>query len=177
MTALHFAIQRHDKQYRKDGAPYITHPISVLKRIAELGLPECYQKAAVLHDVIEDCGVSPKELEKYFGKRTSLLVQFLTKYKKTKFSKTWLGHKIHLWAYLYKLRCGFKKHPSLMLVKMADQIHNLKTIKVFKKYKQERIKNEIRDYFIPMYTKYQKLLKNGLNRKFDQLILEMEELV
>ena len=103
--AIAYAEEKHRKQKRELGDPYITHPMAVLRLIARITKDEDVLCAAVLHDVIEDCHVKPLELTELFGDRVTAIVVELSK-NHTKVTEI--------------------KDPMALLIKMADRLHNLR---------------------------------------------------
>jgi guanosine-3',5'-bis(diphosphate) 3'-pyrophosphohydrolase len=81
-----FAEKAHEGQFRKSGEPYITHPLAVAEIVADLQLDVASVAAAILHDVVEDCGVSVETLEATFGKEIASLVEGVTKLEKLQFN-------------------------------------------------------------------------------------------
>jgi len=103
--AIIFATEKHEGQKRDLGEPYIIHPLAVMKLVARVTKDEDVLCASVLHDVIEDCKVTPKELSELFGERVASLVVELSE-----------NH----------TQVKDIKEPMALLIKMADRLHNLR---------------------------------------------------
>ncbi|PIE58896.1 MAG: GTP pyrophosphokinase [Desulfobulbus propionicus] len=148
--ALHFACTAHRDQWRRSGDPYIMHPCNVARILAEeldLRDPEILA-AALLHDTIEDVeSVTREELTKKFGSRVAAIVDGCTKV--THYS----GDRQHFKKMVHrKIFSGAAARPEVMLVKLADRLHNLRTLDSMPKRKKQRIAAETLDIYAPMAT-------------------------
>ncbi|MBI4018054.1 MAG: bifunctional (p)ppGpp synthetase/guanosine-3',5'-bis(diphosphate) 3'-pyrophosphohydrolase [Candidatus Aenigmarchaeota archaeon] len=125
--AIEFATEKHRGQkYYSDGSPYIQHCLAVMKLVGRIRNDEDVLCAAVLHDVIEDCGVKPKELEKIFGKRVMFLVKELSS-NHTPYGKI--------------------RSKDALIIKMADSLHNTMKIPENDGKRLEKRRNKIRKTF------------------------------
>ncbi len=150
--AYEFARECHEGQTRKSGEPYITHPVAVTYAVAELELDHQALAAAFLHDVQEDCGVSNETLRKKFGAEIALLVDGLTKLDKLPFA---LGNEqpqrdSAQAQNLRKMFLAMAEDVRVVLIKLCDRLHNMRTLWAFQPEKQRRIALETMDIFAPL---------------------------
>ncbi len=148
--ALNFATEAHDDQWRKSGDAYILHPCSVAKILAaEMDIlhPEILA-AALLHDTVEDVQEVTGELVgKKFGAYVQAIVEGCTKITRSSGDKQSHYKRIHR-----KIFSGAALRPEVMLVKLADRLHNLRTLKAMPKSKQQKIADETLDIYAPLAT-------------------------
>lgn len=144
--AYSFAAKAHEGQLRKSGEPYITHPLAVAVIVAEMQLDVDSIAAAILHDVVEDCGVSVETLEKEFGKEVGLLVEGVTKLKKLQFTSRDEAQVENL----RKMFIAMAQDLRVMLIKLADRLHNMRTLKSQPREAQIRIAQETMDIYAPL---------------------------
>jgi GTP diphosphokinase / guanosine-3',5'-bis(diphosphate) 3'-diphosphatase len=157
--ACDFATEAHEGQKRASGDDYILHPLAVALTLAELRLDCAALVAAVLHDVPEDTGVSIAEVEKKFGPEVARLVDGVTKLGKM----NWLpedadgdGAAIRrgeesAWAEsLRKMFLAMAEDMRVVLVKLADRLHNMRTLQFLPPHKQRRIAQETMDIYAPL---------------------------
>ena len=148
--ALDFATEAHDDQWRRSGDAYILHPCSVAKILAEemdITDPEILA-AALLHDTVEDVEEVTTELvgEK-FGNYVQAIVEGCTKVTHISGSKQAHSKRVHR-----KIFSGAALRPEVMLVKLADRLHNLRTLKAMPRNKRQRIADETLDIYAPLAT-------------------------
>ncbi len=144
--AFEFAYELHQKQYRKSGEPYIAHPVAVAGLLRDLGGDNITIAAGFLHDVVEDTDVTLEEIEERFGDRVRLLVEGVTKLSKFNFSS-----KTELQAENFRrMFLAMAKDIRVIVVKLADRLHNMRTLEHLKPEKQKRIARETRDIFAPL---------------------------
>jgi GTP diphosphokinase / guanosine-3',5'-bis(diphosphate) 3'-diphosphatase len=148
--ALDFSTDAHDDQWRRSGEAYIMHPCSVAKILAdEMDVvdPEILA-AALLHDTVEDVEEVTIELvgEK-FGSYVAAIVEGCTKVTKDSSDKQTLSKKVHR-----KIFSGAALRPEVMLVKLADRLHNLRTLGAMPKHKRQKISDETLDIYAPLAT-------------------------
>jgi GTP pyrophosphokinase len=141
-----YAIKKHRGQFRKSGEPYYIHPIEVAKILAGLKLDKNSIIAALLHDVVEDTDTSLKELEKKFGKDVAFLVDGLTKIEKHKFSSKEEAEAENF----RKLILSMAKDFRVILIKIADRLHNMRTLDALRPDKQKRISEETLKVYAPL---------------------------
>ena len=157
--AYYYADHCHDGQWRKSGEPYIAHPLEIALYLSDLRLDNETIAASLLHDVVEDCGVSLDELSGRFGPEIAKLVDGVTKL-------TRLDSRIHdplsampegaddpdsLYAEsLRKMLVAMAEDIRVVLIKLADRLHNMKTLDALPPEKQRRIAQETLDIYSPL---------------------------
>ena len=144
--AFNFAYQLHEGQYRKSGEPYIAHPVSVAGLLRDLGGDSVTIAAGFLHDIVEDTDVTPEEIEEKFGIEVRLLVEGVTKLSKFNFSST----KERQAENFRRMFLAMAKDIRVIVVKLADRLHNMRTLQHLKPEKQKRIALETREIFAPL---------------------------
>ncbi len=133
--AYHFAKKAHEGQERKNGEPYFNHVFATAKNVAELNIDTHTICAAMLHDVLEDCPQVTEEIfKKEFGDDITFLVQGVTKLGKLKYQ----GAERHVES-LRKFFIAMAKDIRVVIIKLADRLHNIQTLQFVKKEKQARI--------------------------------------
>lgn len=149
-AALDFAVDAHDDQWRRSGDAYILHPCSVAKILAEemdVTHPEILS-AALLHDTVEDVEeVTAEIVERDFGAYVRAIVEGCTKVTHVSGDKQTNSRHTHR-----KIFTGAALRPEVMLVKLADRLHNLRTLKAMPKAKRQRIADETIDIYAPLAT-------------------------
>ncbi|AFZ37091.1 (p)ppGpp synthetase I, SpoT/RelA [Stanieria cyanosphaera PCC 7437] len=144
--AFNFAYQLHEGQYRKSGEPYIAHPVAVAGLLRDLGGDSVTIAAGFLHDVVEDTEVTPEEIEERFGTDVRQLVEGVTKLSKFNFSS-----KTERQAENFRrMFLSMAKDIRVIVVKLADRLHNMRTLEHLKPEKQQRIALETREIFAPL---------------------------
>ncbi|QWK19541.1 MAG: bifunctional (p)ppGpp synthetase/guanosine-3',5'-bis(diphosphate) 3'-pyrophosphohydrolase [Hydrogenobacter thermophilus] len=144
--AIDFIEERHEHQVRASGEPYIMHPIEVAITLAEMGLDAETVIAALLHDVLEDTPTTYQELKEKFGQGVADIVQGVTKLGKFEF-KDMERQKAENYR---KLLLATAKDLRVILVKLADRLHNMKTLGYLRKDKQVRIAKETLEIYVPI---------------------------
>lgn len=144
--AIDFIEERHEHQVRASGEPYIMHPIEVAITLAEMGLDADTVIAALLHDVLEDTPTTYQELKEKFGQGVADIVQGVTKLGKFEF-KDMERQKAENYR---KLLLATAKDLRVILVKLADRLHNMKTLGYLRKDKQVRIAKETLEIYVPI---------------------------
>lgn len=146
--AYEFAKRAHEGQARKDGTPYITHPVSAAKILTDLHVDEDTLIACLLHDVPEDTSYTLEDIEKEFGEKVEFLVDGITKLSKVHYRNDMEERQIES---LKKLFLHSAKDPRIILVKLADRLHNMQTIDAIPNpLKRERIARETLEIFVPI---------------------------
>ena len=144
--AYAFADEKHAGQTRKTGEPYVEHPIAVAGILAELGMDDVTIAAGLLHDVPEDCNVSYEEMQERFGAEVAQLVEGVTKLKHIRFdtkADKQAGN-------LRKLFLAMAGDVRVIIVKLADRLHNMRTLDPFEQRKKIEISQETLYIFAPI---------------------------
>jgi GTP diphosphokinase / guanosine-3',5'-bis(diphosphate) 3'-diphosphatase len=144
--AFNFAYQLHEGQTRKSGEPYIAHPIAVASLLRSLGGDNVTIAAGFLHDVVEDTDVTSAEIEERFGVQVRLLVEGVTKLSKFNFSSTTERQAENFRRMFLAMATDIR----VIVVKLADRLHNMRTLEHLKPEKQKRISQETREIFAPL---------------------------
>jgi len=150
--AFQFANDAHEGQVRRTGDPYITHPIAVTELVANLELDHLALAAALLHDVQEDCGISNEALAEKFGPRVARLVDGLTKLDKLPMNIGGLdpARGSAQAQNLRKMFLAMAEDITVVLIKLCDRLHNMRTLWAFPPEKQKRIALETQEIFAPL---------------------------
>ena len=144
--AYRFADEAHLGQYRTSGEPYITHPIAVAGLCAEWKLDAQAIMAALMHDAMEDCGITKAELIERFGAPTAELVDGLTKLDKLQFSTREESQA----ESFRKMLLAMARDVRVILIKLADRLHNMRTMESVAVDKRMRIARETLDIYAPI---------------------------
>ncbi|RKW41619.1 MAG: bifunctional (p)ppGpp synthetase/guanosine-3',5'-bis(diphosphate) 3'-pyrophosphohydrolase [Moraxella sp.] len=190
VRACHFGDIAHLKDKRKSGEPYITHPFAVAEILAGFGLDRDTIIAAILHDTVEDTEVTGEIVKDEFGEVVARLVDGVTKLKSSSMSKQQSKA-----ATFHKILAATIIDPRVLIIKLADRLHNMSTLDAVREEKQKSTAQETLDFYIPfarimglndiadyiellcyrnlnpvMYTKFNdKLLQHGLGRNFQKI--------
>ena len=122
--AYNFAKEKHEGQFRKSGEPYITHPMNVALILISVYADYETISAGFLHDVLEDCDCTPEEMESIFGENITKLVRGVTKLSKINFST----ENEYLIDYYKKIIVGMSEDVRVIIIKLADRLHNMRTL-------------------------------------------------
>ena len=158
-AAYRFADEAHLGQFRASGEPYITHPIAVAGLCAEWKLDAQAIMAALMHDAMEDCGVTKTELIEQFGSATADLVDGLTKLDKLQFSTREESQA----ESFRKMLLAMARDVRVILIKLADRLHNMRTMDAMAPAKRSRIAGETLDIYAPIAHRL------GLNQTYREL--------
>jgi len=145
-TAFLYAKKGHQGQKRKSGEEYITHPLHVAIYLAELNFDIETIKAALLHDLVEDTEITYQDIKKSFGKEVADLVDGVTKLDKIRYN-TREEAKADA---IRKMVIAMSKDIRVLILKLADRLHNIETIEFHKKWTQEKIANETLYVYAPL---------------------------
>jgi GTP pyrophosphokinase len=149
--AIDFATNAHNGQLRKSGDPYITHPLAVANTLIEWGMDIDSVIAGVLHDTVEDTDASLEEIESLFGRDVAFLVDGVTKVSKARAGMRNLESYLpQTKDNLSKLLIAVSRDVRVIIIKLADRLHNLSTLQYMKPDKQKKIARESIDVFAPM---------------------------
>lgn len=143
--AYTFAKEAHKDQVRKSGEPYFNHLFATAKNLAELHMGATTISAGLLHDAIEDVGVTGEEIEKEFGKEIRFLVEGVTKLGHLKYRGTERYNES-----LRKLFVAMSQDIRVLIIKLADRLHNIQTLQFVPKEKQLRIAKETLEIYAPL---------------------------
>src|ERR1700744_2592102 len=157
--AYKFADQAHLGQLRASGIPYITHPLAVTGLVADWKLDAQALMAALMHDAMEDCGVTKPELIERFGSPTAGLVDGLTKLDKLQFSTREEGQA----ESFRKMLLAMSRDVRVILIKLCDRLHNMRTMEAMAADKRTRIARETIDIFAPIAHRL------GMNQMYREL--------
>jgi GTP pyrophosphokinase len=144
--AFEVAQEAHASQVRRSGEPYITHPLRVAMIVAELGLDDTTIASALLHDSVEDTLVTLDELRRQFGSDVAEIVDGVTKLDRLKFDTK----EEQQAATLRKMFVAMAKDIRVLIIKLADRLHNMRTIASLPESKQRRIAQETIDIYAPL---------------------------
>ena len=160
--AYYFSAKAHEGQKRVSGEPYINHPLEVARILGEMHMDHQTIMAAILHDVIEDTPTAGAQLKRKFGKGVTEIVNGVSKLDKIKFESTAEAQANNF----RKMLMAMSNDIRVILVKLADRLHNMRTLEALKPEKRRRIARETLDIYAPI------ALRLGLN----SIRLELEEL-
>ena len=140
------AAEAHSGQFRHSGEPYVSHPVAVAGIVADLGLDETTVVAALLHDSVEDTGVTLEDLERWFGADVASVVDGVTKLDRLAFD----SKEAQQAATIRKMFIAMASDWRVLLIKMADRLHNMRTLAVMPPAKQQRTAQETLDVYAPL---------------------------
>ncbi|MBR6811643.1 bifunctional (p)ppGpp synthetase/guanosine-3',5'-bis(diphosphate) 3'-pyrophosphohydrolase [Candidatus Saccharibacteria bacterium] len=154
--AIDIATKAHEGQLRKTGEPYIIHPLAVMKILQEWGMDEDTVIAGVLHDTVEDTELTLKEIEDTFGKDVAFLVNGVTKLGKARKGMRDLDDYLpETSSNLLKLLIATGQDVRVLIIKLADRLHNLRTLSAMPPQKQQKIARESLEVFAPLADRLQ----------------------
>ncbi len=157
--AYRFSARAHAGQFRKGGAPYVTHPLAVAEILAGWRLDAQTLIAALLHDVVEDTGVRSHDIAEEFGKPVAMLVDGVTKLDKIHFES-----KAEAQAENFrKMLLAMARDVRVILIKLADRLHNMRTLEAMAPEKIHRIAQETLEIYAPIANRL------GLNKVYQEL--------
>lgn len=144
--AYDFAEKAHEGQYRRTGDPYITHPLAVANILTDMHMDHESLMAALLHDVLEDCGVSKEKLAEVFSQEVAELVDGVSKIAQIKFESKAEQQAENL----RKMMLAMTRDIRVIIVKIADRLHNMRTLHVMPPDKRRRIALETLEIYAPI---------------------------
>ena len=158
-TAYHFSEAAHHGQFRDSGDPYISHPLAVANILAQLHLDSQALTAALLHDVMEDTSVSKAEISRKFGKPVAELVDGVSKLDRIEFET----HEEEQAENFRKMLLAMARDVRVILIKLADRLHNMRTLDAVPAEKRRRIARETLEIYAPIANRL------GLNSIYQEL--------
>ena len=160
--AYFYAEQAHDGQYRHSGDPYVSHPLAVALILSEMHMDHQSLMAAMLHDVIEDTGITKTAIKNQFGNTVADLVDGVSKLNKITFSSRAEAQAENF----QKMAMAMAKDLRVIMVKIADRLHNMRTLGVLGATKRRRIARETLDIYAPIANR---LGMNNVRIEFEEL--------
>jgi GTP pyrophosphokinase len=158
-SAYHFSKAAHEGQFRKSGEPYISHPLAVADILAQWHMDPQALTAALLHDVTEDTAVTKTEISKNFGKPVAELVDGVSKLDRIEFET----HEKAQAENFRKMLLAMARDVRVILIKLADRLHNMRTLDAVEPVKRRRIARETLEIYAPIANRL------GLNSIFQEL--------
>jgi GTP pyrophosphokinase len=140
------ARSAHQHQLRGSGESYINHPIAVAKIVADIGLDDVSLAAALLHDAVEDTEITLEEVERNFGKEVASIVDGVTKLERLQFD----SKEAQQAATMRKMLVAMARDIRVLVIKLADRLHNMRTLAGMSVEKQQRIAHETLDIYAPL---------------------------
>jgi GTP pyrophosphokinase len=160
--AFETARTAHSQQTRKSGEGYINHPLAVAKIVADIGLDETTVIAALLHDAVEDTDITVADVERDFGPEVAAIVDGVTKLDRIRFD----SKEEQQAATMRKMLVAMAKDLRVLIIKLADRLHNMRTIAAMPLEKQQRIASETLDIYAPLAHR---LGMQGLKQQLEDL--------
>jgi GTP diphosphokinase / guanosine-3',5'-bis(diphosphate) 3'-diphosphatase len=148
--AYRFSAKAHEGQFRRNGDPFVTHCVEVAKILAELQLDSATVAAGLIHDVIEDTSVDRAEVEREFGEEMALIVDGLTKIGHLPMHSTEERQVVNY----RKLLVSIARDVRVIIIKLADRLHNMRTLDSLPEDKQRRIAQETMDLYAPLAHRF-----------------------
>src|SRR3954452_13021997 len=146
IRAYGVAAQAHERQFRRSGEKYINHPLAVASIVADIGLDDTTVAAALLHDAVEDTHVTIADLEGGFGPDVAMIVDGVTKLDRIRFD----SREEQQAATMRKMLVAMAKDLRVLIIKLADRLHNMRTLAGMPADKQTRIAQETIDIYAPL---------------------------
>lgn len=149
-SAYETAAEAHAGQLRNSGEAYISHPLAVATILASLGLDDVTIASALLHDAVEDTAVRLEDIEASFGPEVAAIVDGVTKLDRVRFD----SRQAQQAATMRKMLVAMAKDPRVLLIKLADRLHNMQTIAAMPEWKQKRSAQETLDIYAPLAHRF-----------------------
>jgi GTP diphosphokinase / guanosine-3',5'-bis(diphosphate) 3'-diphosphatase len=146
LDAGRLAVEMHAGQRRRSGEPYVTHPVAVATIVAQLGLDAPTVTAALLHDAVEDTTLTLEDIETRFGATVARVVDGVTKLDRLQFD----SKEAQQAATIRKMLIAMASDWRVLLIKLADRLHNMQTLAVMPEWKQRRTAQETLDVYAPL---------------------------
>src|SRR3954466_16211653 len=144
--AYETAREAHRSQLRSSGESYINHPLAVARIVADIGLDEISVAAALLHDAVEDTEITLADVEADFGNEVAAIVDGVTKLERIQFD----SREAQQAATMRKMLVAMARDLRVLVIKLADRLHNMRTIAAMPTDKQQRIAQETLDIYAPL---------------------------
>ena len=164
-----YAAAAHGPQLRKSGQPFISHSVEVCRILADLletRMETTLACAALLHDVVEDTAVTPQEVEKHWGREVASLVEGVTKLSGMHFDSREAAQAENF----RKMLLSMSRDLRVIFIKLADRVHNMRTIEFLRPDKVQRIATETREIYAPLAHR---LGMAGIKRELEDLSLKV----
>jgi GTP pyrophosphokinase len=150
LRAYELAEKAHEGQLRQSGEAYISHPLAVATILAGLSLDDITIASALLHDAVEDTGLTTADLEADFGQAVASIVDGVTKLERIRFD----SKQAQQAATMRKMLVAMAKDPRVLLIKLADRLHNMRTLAAMPEWKQKRTAQETLDIYAPLAHRF-----------------------
>ncbi|MDX1648504.1 MAG: HD domain-containing protein, partial [Myxococcota bacterium] len=157
-----YTAKVHDGQERLSGEPYLVHPLEVAGVLVELRMDDVTIAAGLLHDTVEDTLSSVEEIEQLFGTEVRFLVEGLTKISKMEFTSA----RARQAENFRKMLVAMSKDIRILLIKLADRLHNMRTLHYMEEDKARRVAQETLDIYVPLAHR---LGINWMKRELEEL--------
>ena len=144
--AYQYALDKHKGKKRKDGSDFITHPLSVARILCDIHVDDITITSALVHETISESDSTKEELEKLFGSEVGHIVESLTKINRLKLNDDSESSSL----YLRKVLVGLSEDPRVLIIKLADRLHNMRTLDYLPLYKQKQKAMETMNVLIPI---------------------------
>lgn len=146
LTAYRYAEKLHEGQFRQSGEPYIMHPLNVAYILAEMHADKDTICAGLLHDTLEDTNTTKEDIAHYFNQDVANLVDGVTKISKMNFS----SKQAQNYANTRKIITGITEDVRIIIIKLADRLHNMRTLEYKSEFKQKENSLETMEIFVPL---------------------------